>query len=222
MSRSFNGIVSNQISIGDVADVTGTLLSISAWARPAGTGDGMVVAKDGGTAATDIQYRLWFVSGKAQANIGDSAGQDAILGATSFTANVWHHLGLRKNGTGATSLAVFLDGVRDAQGSSARSIQNTIQPIKIGARSGASGLPFNGLIAEVAVWDVALTDLEFAALAKGGDPSAFRRDHLVGYWPLPGVAFPEIDLSGLRNNGPQTGTVPAGTSHPPVQPVAVL
>jgi hypothetical protein len=44
--------------------------------------------------------------------------------------------------------------------------------------------PFNGRLAEVAVWDVALNADEITALARGYRPSLIRPDKLLWYIPL--------------------------------------
>jgi len=54
--------------------------------------------------------------------------------------------------------------------------------------------------AEFAVWDVVLTQDEVTALENGVSPNMIRRKHLVHYSPLYGVASPEPDLSGNKNN----------------------
>ncbi|MHC4156685.1 MAG: LamG-like jellyroll fold domain-containing protein [Planctomycetota bacterium] len=42
----------------------------------------------------------------------------------------------------------------------------------------------SGLLAEMAVWNVPLSDAEAAALAKGFSPLLIRPGNLVAYWPL--------------------------------------
>jgi len=43
---------------------------------------------------------------------------------------------------------------------------------------------FDGLVAEVAVWNVVLDDSEIAALAQGVSPLLIRSTALVEYWPV--------------------------------------
>lgn len=52
---------------------------------------------------------------------------------------------------------------------------------------------FSGMIAEAAIWNIALSAEEIAALAKGFCPLLIRPANLVGYWPLIGRNSPEID-----------------------------
>jgi hypothetical protein len=90
---------------------------------------------------------------------------------------------------------------------------------------------FNGSIAEAAIWSVALTDADMAALALGLSPLFVRPDALVFYAPLMGQYAPEIDLIGHRDltvtgataaahpriyvpSGPQAFTFKAGAAPP--------
>jgi hypothetical protein len=224
MARDFTGSGGGNLSIGDVAaiDITGTALSIHAWIQPDvnNVAQGIVSKWDG--AGANTQYLLFMeTTGKLKAFVTDGAATDTAVGATTVsTGGVWHPVGLRKNGTGALALAAFLDGVADGTLTSNVVIQNSTGNLEIGRTNANNANRFDGRIAEVGIWDVALSDAEFGALAKGASPLRFRRDHLKGYWPLFGVAYPEADLSGNVNNPTQVGTVNAA-NHSPVGRIAV-
>ena len=73
--------------------------------------------------------------------------------------------------------------------------------------SGSAGLYFNGQIAEVGVWNVALNAAEIASLAKGMTCDKVRPDSLVFYAPL---VRNLIDYSGgltITNNNSATVAV---------------
>lgn len=79
--------------------------------------------------------------------------------------------------------------------------------------------PFAGLagrIAEIGIWDIALSDAEVALLAAGISPTRIQAANLVGYWPLWGADSPEPDLSGDGANLTVTGATQA--DHAPVMP----
>ena len=60
-----------------------------------------------------------------------------------------------------------------------------IDSVSIGATYDSSpGSYTSGSIAHAAIWNVALTDSEVAALAAGADPRTIRPQNLVSYWPL--------------------------------------
>ena len=55
---------------------------------------------------------------------------------------------------------------------------------------------FPGYLADVALWNIDLSDSDVAALAKGVSPLHIRPDYLIAYWPLAGRHDPEIDRVG--------------------------
>lgn len=148
--------------------------------------------------------------------IGDATTNDLATGATNVPTTGWHHIAGTKNGTGANALKAFLDGVQDASVTSNRTIQSTGQDFRIGNRA-PNDTPFDGLIAEVAIWNIALNASEIAALARGVSPLLIRRQNLQGYWPIWGVGSPERDYSGKGGHGTVTGTLTAAR-HAPVAP----
>ena len=67
----------------------------------------------------------------------------------------------------------------------------------IGAmRTNAYGWNWEGLLANLAVWDVALDDEEIKSLANGINPIKIRRDNLLKYYPLGGNNFSKGILDG--------------------------
>lgn len=220
MSRDFPGTDGNGFLVGDVAavDITGTALTFSAWVFLDRNNAVNVFANKGTATATDRQFMFFTdASGKLGLIIGDSAGIDQVTGATTVSTGVWAHVVGRKNGTGASALQVFLNGTSDASATSNKSIQNTTHDFLIGYRASPAA-NCDGRIAELAVWNVALSDTDIAALAKGASPQLFQRAGLKGYWPLLGTGSPERDYSGGGSHGTVTGSVSAGTRHAPVMP----
>jgi hypothetical protein len=217
MSRLLTGLDANYMSVGTPAalDITGTALSVWCWAFPdVATGTRRIVSRwdfPGNKKHYLIGHNVTPVWEFA---IGDGgANADIVTTAIAPTANVWHGLGLRKNGTGAGALTAFVDGVSTSAASNLSMATSTC-PLQLG-REVNNGAPMSGRLAEVGIWDVALSDAEFAALLKGISPLHIRRGHLKGYWPLFGVAFPEADISGGISNATQNGTVNAA-NHAPV------
>jgi hypothetical protein len=106
------------------------------------------------------------------------------VGATSFADDTWGH------GAGfsasATNRAFFVDGSNKATGSTNITASTNYQTIGVGARhNGVSwGGFWSGKIAEIAMWEIDLTDDEIASLAKGFKPTRIRPQSLVFYAPL--------------------------------------
>jgi len=217
VARDFPGTAGNYLDAGDVSaiDITGTALTIAVWAFPDNLNDRMLIAKDGGGANT-IQYRIWHANGSVQMqfDIGDSTNFDNASGG-SITTGAWQHFALVKNGTGAGALKGYKNAGEVASGTSNRTIANQAATLRFGGRSADGFGPFDGKLADIGIWDAALTVAELSALAKGVSPLFVRPANLKGYWPMWGVGSPEADLSGNANNATVTGTVPVG-DHAPV------
>lgn len=217
MSRSFPGTNSNYLSVGDVAsiDITGTELTISAWLKVTASAVSRFICSKETESSANGQYALYVgaTTEKLQFRISDNVpNADAVASANIVPAGVWCHVCGRKT---SGLLGVFINGILDAQVASAKSIANSANSFILGNRQ-ANNTPYLGLMAEVAVWNAALSDAEVAALAKGMSPYHFRRNNLRHYSSLLGVATPEADQSGYVANLALTGSVPAGADHAPV------
>jgi hypothetical protein len=111
----------------------------------------------------------------------DGTGANAQTTA-GYTVNTFHHAAATFPNN--TTVTAYLDG-----GNSATSTGSAVNPaptrINIGARFLSSpGLFFDGRIAEVGIWNAALTAAEIASLAKGMTCDKVRPQSLVFYAPL--------------------------------------
>jgi hypothetical protein len=124
--------------------------------------------------------------------------------------NKWTFFGYTYNSAATTvtmymnsqSNTIALTGVLNTQFSSAP-IPSAIGGIATtSAGSGCSGTDFNGLIADVQIYNTSLTQNQIQALYQegiGGAPIDLQ--NIVGWWPLNGNAN---DYSGNNNNGQAT------------------
>lgn len=194
-------------------DITGTALTIHAWVKFDAFGgvDRPAIGKWG---AGNLQYFLMGSgTGKPDFRCDGTGGQTVATGSTTMSTGTWYALTGRKSGTGAGSGKVYLNGVEDGSVTASTTILNASSPLRFGADS--FGNLLDGSVAEVAIWDIALTPDEIAALGKGVSPLLIQPQNLKGYWPLYGAGSPEPDLSGNRNNATITGSVSAA-NHAPV------
>lgn len=207
-------------------DLSGTACTVAAWVKADTAGvssNGLTIA--GKAVATDAttQYVLGLLNSGSGAKpyfkTGNGAGStDIIVGATTVTTAAWHHVA----GYASTRTRVFLDGVQDGDKAQSFPIGDTAANFAIGVRSDGTTGPFDGLIAEVAVWNTQLSDAEIAALAKGVCPLLVRPKNLAAYYPLWGVgAAGEPDLSANAQHLTEVGTVGVG-DHAPVGPYVAL
>jgi hypothetical protein len=101
----------------------------------------------------------------------------------TYTQNVWSHFaGVF---TSSTSRVGYVNAVAGTPNTTNIGTQNTATEILVGVRRATSfDFYFNGDIAEFGVWNVALTQPEIAALAKGMSCDKIRPQNLVFYAPL--------------------------------------
>jgi len=126
----------------------------------------------------------------------------AVTGNTVSTAT-WHH-GFAIEAS-ATSRTIMLDGDTGNAGtdttSKAPNGGNDRTSLGRFDDAGPSN-DLDGLIAEVAVWNVALTTGDGVVLSKGTSPLLMRPNNLVAYWPLTSpVATAALEPDLVGGNG---------------------
>jgi hypothetical protein len=136
----------------------------------------------------------------------DGASADSVSAATIGNGS-WSHVAGTFN---ATTNFVYLNGVQ-ATGAAARTAPVSVSDTYLGAE-GAVGNYWSGDLAECAIWNVALTAADVAALALGVSPLFVRPDALIAYWPVSGQYAPEPSVMLAAAALTVTGATPA--AHP--------
>ena len=120
-----------------------------------------------------------------RAQTSSTGGNNAAVTTATYGLQTWHHAAARF--AGAASRIAYLDGVAGTENTTSRATGGALDNLIVGRGPGGThnpSQPFNGRIAEAAVWDVALDADEIAALARGFKPSQIRPDKLLWYLPL--------------------------------------
>ena len=180
MAYDLNGTTQN-LSVGS-APTTAAPLTISAWIRPDVITPQCIVSLQSSSSTN------WFAlfianSSRVVASTAVSGAATDTNSTAAVTAGTWQH------GCGVwdsiTSRNVYLIGGNSATNTSNLTPLN-INSIRIGARvfGGSPGVFFNGLLAEVGIWNAGLTAAEVASLAKGMTCDKIRPQNLVFYAPL--------------------------------------
>jgi len=158
--------------------------------------------------STNNQVSLWYGRGATTRafylQLNGSQNVDAVtnLGgtfavattSTTWGTSAWHHAcGVFD---AVDSRAAFLDG--GGKGTDATSVTPVdINVINIGSYYGGARSNFHdGLMADIAIWNAALSDAEVVILAAGYSPLFVRPQSLFSYWPLVGRHSPAIDVVG--------------------------
>jgi hypothetical protein len=187
MAYEFNG--TNQYISTAAAPVAAVPLTIACWFNSKSITANQRLVRLYSTAGL---RPYWDISARG-ADAGDPVGlavydgvsAQVTLSTTSYSANTWHHAcGVF---TSATSRTIYLDAGGSATGTTNLTPNQTINASIIGVFIDSSGnlsQYFNGNIAEVGIWNAALTAAEIASLAKGMTCDKIRPQNLVFYAPL--------------------------------------
>lgn len=218
MARAFTAASSQYLHVLS-SPVSTHPLTVAAWFNPANVTSafGLVMVCTTGTTAHRVELRAVGTAGGDPIRlVVAAAGAEAFLTtSTGYTANTWHHAcAVLVN---ATDRSVFLDGGGKGTSSDLRNISG-MNRVEVGRRHSSTSEYMEGRIAEVAIWNVALSDAEVLLLAQRHHPLRMQPGALVGYWPLRGAASEEPDFAGgvrnlTLNNGPVAG------DHVPLAPM---
>ena len=134
------------------------------------------------------------------AAVSRESSNSQSLTLNTFTDSGYHHCaGVWAS---ATSREAFLDGIGGNIDVAARS-PASLDTLAIGNLRRLSNLNLmDGSVAWPCIWNVALDDLEIAALAAGAYPTSVRFSDIIHFWPFlnpGGGTTPEIDQVGTAD-----------------------
>jgi hypothetical protein len=121
--------------------------------------------------------------------VNDKFGVFVNTGATGVNSTSTYPVGNYFSGVGvfssSTSRTAYLDGGSSATDATS-ALTTSLVAIRIGALTINNSIfdYMDGQLAEIAIWNVALTDAEAVSLAKGFKPTRIRPQSLVFYAPL--------------------------------------
>ena len=186
MSYDFTAASSQYLSTAS-SPVSGPPFTIACWALPTGTASQAYISV--GDSGSAQRYQLQQGLGVDQNNIAFSSisvpgtgGASSAITSVGVVAGTWHHAaGIL---TSDSSRTIYLNGANAVTNTETRAIA-TPNSVAIAARfSPTVGFYFNGDLAEVGIWNAALTAEEIASLAKGMTCDKIRPQSLVFYAPL--------------------------------------
>jgi len=226
MARDFERGSGQYLNIGTALalQITGTI-SAAMWLKPESQVLSLAVgAYNPSTPNTGWGFGYHIVGGSGKQNYWSNGTASWKASSTALSVGSWQHCGFSAS---ASSQGVFyLNGASD--GGFAWTAPGAYGGAKaIGATAGGGGNNYDGMIAQLAVWDgVELTADQFAALAAGFDPRLVCGDGLVFLMPLYGRRDPEPDIvSGITGavvNGPIAVGRHARTILPGSRPVRFI
>ena len=206
MSYDFDG--TDDYMEGSIV-TTNVPVTLSAWFNSDITNSARIIfaiAEGSILAGTTLSPSLSVrTSGTATVTATTSAGNGTnnSSSANTFAANTWNHVAGRFSGT--ASRIVYLNGEKATENTGNRATGGTLNKILIGRGSAGTYLPsapFNGRLAEIAIWNVALDDDEIISLSKGIKPTQIRPQSLEYYVPLIRDINETIAATSLTSSGP--------------------
>ncbi|MFA6338806.1 MAG: peptidoglycan-binding protein [Candidatus Paceibacterota bacterium] len=233
IGRVFDGSSSNTLELSpshasQLIEGASQITTIArVWVDSAGSGGRSVFSAELGENLNGIALVI-SSTGKIEGD-GRSKNTDSFqskLGATTVPTNAWHTIAAI-NDIANDTINVYLDGVLDTSGSASVTFGASVYTSgssflgkdRIGDNSTPTGTePFNGKIADVAVFARALSTTELLAITNGQRPSAASGGEPVLYFPLdeatdgPG-RFAYSKFGGLQ--GLPVGDVPPNTGAKP-------
>jgi hypothetical protein len=206
----------SQYLLASGALVTAVPLSIAAWFNSDDLTIDQIIFAINVAGSNDNAFALQLsgsVAGDPVSALARTTASSAASTSSAYSTGVWQHAAAVF--ASATSRSAYLNG--GSKGTNAVSrVPAGLNQMCMGARRGATTLlPFSGMLAEVGVWNIALTDADVLALSTGISPLAVQPEYLVHYYRAIGQSAPEIDLVngyGLSWYASPTG----GAAHPRV------
>ncbi len=203
MARDFDG-VANSLSLSS-AVVPNEPFTFSCWFNTdvVDARDLMQFYENAGTHEIRLGLRGAGFGTTVQFVANDAGGFSRAETSTSYSTGTWHHA----CGVAAAnnSRAVYLDGA--GKGTNGVNKVLTLDRTAIGRNIQLGAQALNGRMAELGIWNTALSDDEVASLARGFVPTLIRPQSLVSYWPLIGRLDPELDRWNGGNDLTVTGAV---------------
>jgi hypothetical protein len=181
MAYSCNG--SNQYFSTSAVPVTSPPFTFCCWFRTAAMSESPLLLTLVNSSNTTNYFGLFFRGSAAgdPVQLSSSPTSNTLSSTTGCTSGVWHHAcGVH---TSLSSRTIYLDGGSSATNTSALTTSG-IDTLYIATNSPAGPNDLNGQIAEVGIWNAALTAAEIASLAKGMTCDKVRPQSLAFYAPL--------------------------------------
>jgi len=181
---AFSFLATNSRYLRANAPLTGNPMTIGFWFRSNGlNGCGVSIGKEGSTQRHNVFIlpQNGLVVNAGSADSGSTAA--SVNSTTTFTNGQWSHAGAVYASN--SSRTAYCNGGGAATNTTTLSTTPGFVDLFVGTRPAPTiGGFFTGDIAEVGIWNVALTAAEIASLAKGMTCDKIRPQNLVFYAPL--------------------------------------
>jgi len=217
MAREFNG--STQYLEHGAPVITAVPATFAAWFRPnTSSGTHAILCSGGDNAGQAYEFGIVQVNAQFWAFAQDSGFNQALAAVTLAGGTLYHGCGVFVSNT---SRHAYINGGNKGSDNASRTpTAGFFQRTRIGRRANNSNAQFfDGLVAEAALWNAALSDEEVLYLAQGFSPLLLRSrlNNLVAYWPLLAASGgDEPDMAWGNKYSMSLVAAPTGVAHPPL------
>ena len=189
--------------------------TFSCWMKTTDlTKNAVLVCHDDGSYQQNMSEFRGGIAGDYVAALCYDGAWDLAVSTLGVSNDTWHHVLVVFNST--TDRRVYLDGAnKGTDANTCNSAPGGAEDIGIGCRfpTGTPSLFFDGRLAEVAIWDVALSDANAVTLAGDNFASTVEAGNLLEYWHLKGDANSDGGTGGHNLTAYNTPTFDAA-DHP--------
>lgn len=195
-------------------------ITFSCWVRCSTTNNNMAIMtlQTNPTATASTGRRFLGVLGSSgfsgQWTIDCLDAGTRVLGSQIVPGQLYHVAAVFAS---TTDRRLYVDGTLDGADTDAPSGDpHQGHRLLVGMRfttAASYGQFFDGVISEVAMWNIELTQAQITAIAKGVDPRAVSSTQPIVYWPMYGNASPEPGWHGISPSLTLSNS-PAATNHP--------
>jgi len=154
-------------------------LTFSAWINVDTVSDGDCIISIADSSLSNQYFALSLNRDWVEAVTRDGGSARSYI--SGLVAEEWHHVAAVFAST--TSRVAYLDGVAATANTSIKN-PTGIDLFQIGQLASTGSKPLDGSIAEVGIWDSALTTEEILSMAGGLVPTQVQPKNLVSYYPL--------------------------------------
>lgn len=200
MSRDFSGGAALLQYLG-TQGVSAYPLTIAAWIYTTTNDNDQRIFEVIGSPTTSF-IRLYLTTTVVRGQVSFE-GSGAFASGASYSLNTWLHVVFVL--TSATHRIIYVNGSAGTANTINVSFPAGLDNLRIGAS-------VDGLVAELGMWEVALSATEIGVLADGFSPLAIRPDMLLSYYPITGAHDPEMDI--IRGNSATLVSSPTAAAHP--------
>lgn len=191
------------------SSITGYPFTIAAWVYPYSTNGNLVVSGlfSGNGTASGARAMIFIQNGVARLDVLSTGASTTA----KLELNKWQHIaGVFSS---STSRTIYLNGANAVSDTTSQTLA-TMDKVAVGGRVSTTwGLFFDGLIAEVGYWNVALSASELLSLSVGAAPESVRPASLRHVFPFTGQdSANDWDLCGTQLG--LTNTPAASANHP--------